>query len=126
MTWETWRCGELAFTAQEHYNDPLMDLDMTVSFRHTDGTTLTRYAFWDGGSVWRVRFAPTKAGLWTWTTACTNRRDAGLHGRSGSFSCAAYTGDLAIYRHGFVKVSENKRYFVYNDGTPFLYLGDTH
>ena len=36
------------------------------------------------------------------------------------------SGTLDIYKHGFLKVSENKRYFVYDDGTPFFYLGDTH
>lgn len=29
------------------------------------------------------------------------------------------------FRHGPLKVSENKRYLVHEDGTPFFYLGDT-
>jgi len=28
-------------------------------------------------------------------------------------------------RHGRLKVSENKRFLVHEDGTPFFYLGDT-
>ncbi|MGD0577627.1 MAG: DUF4038 domain-containing protein, partial [Bryobacteraceae bacterium] len=31
----------------------------------------------------------------------------------------------ADFRHGDLKVSENRRFLVYADGTPFFYLGDT-
>jgi hypothetical protein len=30
-----------------------------------------------------------------------------------------------IFKHGVLKVSENKRFLVHEDGTPFFYLGDT-
>ena len=40
--------------------------------------------------------------------------------------CKEYSGDLDIYKHGFVKTEPGKNYFVYDDGTPFFYLGDTH
>ena len=36
-----------------------------------------------------------------------------------------YQGDGLLYRHGFLKVSENRRHLVYGDGTPFLWMGDT-
>jgi hypothetical protein len=36
-----------------------------------------------------------------------------------------YRGDHPLYRHGFLKVSDNRRHLAYGDGTPFLWLGDT-
>jgi len=35
------------------------------------------------------------------------------------------SGPSVDFRHGRLKVSENKRFLVYEDGTPFFYLGDT-
>jgi hypothetical protein len=37
-----------------------------------------------------------------------------------------YTGDLEIYRRGFVRTSADRRAFEYADGTPFFWLGNTH
>jgi hypothetical protein len=37
-----------------------------------------------------------------------------------------YEGENPNYRHGFIKISANRRYFVRADGTPFFWLGDTH
>lgn len=36
-----------------------------------------------------------------------------------------WKGPSADFSHGRLKVSENKRFIVYEDGTPFYYLGDT-
>ncbi len=36
-----------------------------------------------------------------------------------------WEGPSADFSHGKLKVSENKRFIVYEDGTPFFYLGDT-
>mgnify|MGYP000956215604 CR=1 FL=1 len=36
-----------------------------------------------------------------------------------------WEGPSADFSHGRLKVSENKRFIVYEDGTPFFYLGDT-
>ncbi len=36
-----------------------------------------------------------------------------------------WTGPSVDFSHGKIKVSENKRFLVHEDGTPFFYLGDT-
>ena len=36
-----------------------------------------------------------------------------------------YPGSGTLYRHGFLRVSDNRRHLAYNDGTPFLWMGDT-
>ena len=100
---------------------------MDVTFTSPDSTTtMVMPAFWDGGSIWKVRFAPTSLGTWTYTTTCSDVDDTGLHNQTGAIGCIAYTGDLDIYEHGFVKTTSSSRYFTYNDGTPFFYIGDTH
>ena len=85
-----------------------------------------RPAFWDGGSTWKIRFAPPSTGEWSWRTTCSDRGNKGLHGQRGTFTCTSYVGENPNYVHGFVRVSPNRRYFVRADGTPFFWLGDTH
>jgi len=125
-TVERWRMREITFTSATTYADPFRDVMLDVTFTGPGDVTLVMPAFWDGGGTWKVRFAPTEAGLWQYETTCSNTADAGLHGISGTMECVPYTGDLEIYRHGFVKTVPGTRYFVYDDGTPFFYLGDTH
>ena len=36
-----------------------------------------------------------------------------------------WQGKSVDFSHGKLKISDNKRYLVFDDGTPFLYLGDT-
>ncbi|MBR6766303.1 MAG: DUF4038 domain-containing protein, partial [Clostridia bacterium] len=120
---ETWVANEMTLISDYYYSDPLNDA--TLDFVLTDGNvTYTVPGFWDGGNIWRVRFVCPTAGVWTYTTSCSNKGDKGLDGKSGTIACTAYSGELDIYKHGFIK--ETGRYFSYNDGTPFFYLGDTH
>ena len=122
---ETWVAEEITLVAGMKYANPFTDV--TVDLRLTSGdTTLTVPGFWDGGQIFRIRFALPKEGTWQFETVCSEERDAGLHGIKGTVECKPYAGDLAIYRHGFVKAVEGTKYFVYDDGTPFFYLGDTH
>ncbi len=122
-----WMACELTFVSATAYEDPVYTVDTDVIFRHREsGTTLSVPAFWDGGTTWRVRFAPTEVGEWEFYTVCTDAANSGLHHRTGTVTCTPYTGELAIYRHGFVKTEPGKPYFMHADGTPFFYLADTH
>ncbi len=124
---EQWVAAEMAFTSLTAYEDPLYDAELDVVFTNVDtGTSFTMPAFWDGGTTWKVRYALTELGKWTWTTVCTDEANTGLHGQSGELACVAYGGELDIYKHGFIKTEAGTRYFMYADGTPFFYLGDTH
>lgn len=124
---ERWTANEMIFTSTVTYDRPFYDVELSVVFKNTKtGTKLTLPCYWDGGSVWRVRYALTEEGIWTYETKCSDRKNKGLCNYTGAVACEAYTGDLAIYQHGFVKTEEGTRYFTYDDGTPFFYLGDTH
>ena len=126
FTVEQWRVMEIPLTSSTTYADPFNDVDVTAIFTGPDGSSITRPSFWDGGTTWRIRFAPTLIGTWTYTITSTDVTNAGLHHQTGNVQAIAYTGDLPIYKKGFLKVSSNKRYMVYNDETPFFWLGDTH
>ncbi len=124
-TAETWVAEEITLISDKTYLDPFYDVD--VDLKLTNGTTTyTVPGFWDGGDVWRIRFMCPSAGVWTYETVCTDTENTGLHGITGAVKCTEYSGDLDIYKHGFVTTSYNKNYFTYADGTPFFYLGDTH
>lgn len=118
---------EIEFVSDKEYENPVYTVDMDVIFTNkTSGTELKVPAFWDGGTNWKVRYALTELGTWTWQTVCTDEANTGLHGLSGEVECVEYVGDLDIYKHGFLKAEDGTRYLMYRDGTPFFYLGDTH
>ncbi len=121
-----WKVTELTFTSTNHYPDSFNDVEVDVVFTHKNGTVLQIPAFWSEGVNWQVRFAPPLSGQWTYKTLCSDESNSGLHHKTGKLTCAEYQGDLAIYKHGFVKTTPSRRYFTYSDGTPFFYLGDTH
>ncbi|MFF1920256.1 DUF5060 domain-containing protein [Streptomyces sp. NPDC058221] len=125
-TVEQWRTLELQLTAHSTYPKPLEDVQVNAVFRGPAGQTLTRPAFRDGGSTWKVRFAPPTTGRWTMTTSATNPDDTGLHGVRRAVRAVPYSGNQPIYRHGFLKPSADGHYLRHADGTPFFYLGDTH
>lgn len=120
-----WHRFEDTLTSSRDYDNPVQDAKVRVEFSSPKGTTRTLSAFWDGGRLWRVRFSPDEAGRWTYKTLCSDKSNAGLHGRSGSFECIPYRGSLDLFRHGELRLSGNRRYIEHADGTPFFWLADT-
>lgn len=123
---QQWQVVEIALTSSGSYADPFEEVDVTATFLGPHGETITRPAFWDGGSTWKIRFAAPQIGVWSMTTDSTNATDTGLNHVKRTVRCDRYGGNLPIYQHGFLKSSTNGRYLTYADGTPFFYLGDTH
>lgn len=122
---ETWIAVDLNFESEKSRGG---GKELYLSFgaeftNRSTGTTLTLPGFWYGGRTFTVRFAPTEPGEWTYRTICP--ADPSLDARCGTVTADPYSGDLAVYRHGFVTTNGSK-HFVYADGTPFFYLGDTH
>ena len=122
---ETWRAVELCFESEKTYADPFADVTLDLLLYGND-RLYTVPAFWDGGNTWRVRFVCPAAGTWQCRTVCSDETNTVLHGRTAQVECAAYSGGLAVYRHGFVTTRYGEKYLTYEDGTPFYYLGDTH
>lgn len=121
---EQWRQIILEFKSEANYENPFLDAGINAVFTAPSGRQIKREAYWDGADVYKVSFAPTETGIWTWRINTENA--SGLNGTRGEVECIPYTGDLAIYRHGFLKVHHSGRYLIHDDGTPFFWLGDTH
>ena len=122
---ETWRMTELVFESKKSYANPLFDV--TIDLLLSGNGKLYRIpGFWDGDNTWKVRFVCPSAGKWQFKTVCSDSSNKVLNNRTGTVNCKAYSGDLEIYRHGFLTTRYGKKYLTYDDGTPFLYFGDTH
>ena len=71
-----------------------------------------------GALTWKVRFAPTEVGTWSWSWSVTTP--------SGSTTSVVQTLQVvAGTSHGFLQVSPtSNRYLSYNDGSKFLAIGE--
>ena len=116
-----WMTEDIAVTCRTGCADPYREVQIAGTFTHGDGTSLTLDAFWDGGDRFVVRFAPTQTGIWHYRIAHGDETLA-----EGELTCVPYTGENALYRHGFLHVTAGERFLRHADGTPFFWLGDTH
>jgi hypothetical protein len=121
-TWQRW---EYTFTSTRDYANPYADVTLRVTYTGPKGQTLQTCGFWDSGDTFRIRCAFPSPGTWQWKTECSDAANTGLHKQHGTVEVSAYQGDNPLYRRGFLKVSDNRRYLVFGDGTPFLWMGDT-
>lgn len=120
---ERWTVTELTLRSTRTYANPFLDVEVTATFIGPGGAVVTRPAFWDGGSTWKVRFAPTAVGDWTYVIESSDARNTGLFS-AGKIRAVAYAGDREIYQRGFL--TAGARSLEYADGSPFFWLGDTH
>jgi hypothetical protein len=116
---------EITFTAKAIHVDPFNDTVVDVVFTEPDGNKLCVPAFWDGGAIWKVRYASPKIGTHRWVSECNDQKDHGLQGIQGSVLVSPYHGANAFYQHGPIRVAADHRHFEHLDGAPFFWLGDT-
>ncbi len=121
-TWQRW---EKALSSTRPYANPYADVTLRVTYTGPGGRTVRTYGFWDGGDTFRIRCAFSASGAWRWETECSDPLNEGLHHQQGSVEVLPYAGGNTLYQHGFLKVSENRRHLAFDDGTPFLWIGDT-
>ena len=121
----TWVANEIAFESEKSYANPFGDVDVELLL-WGNGRLYKIPAFWGGGNVWKIRFACPLAGEWYFRTVCTDESNLSLNGRTGKVICSEYSGEHDIYKHGFITTNAGEKYFTYDDGTPFFWLGDTH
>ncbi len=124
-----WEVFEIEMTSQSDIANPYMasSPEVRVTFTGTAGEAKSRRytiaGFWDGAKTWKARFAPPLPGEWSYTSVS---KDPGLNGLKGSLKCIAWSdaekAQNAV-RRGFIRAAGHR--FEYNDGTPFLWIGDT-
>jgi hypothetical protein len=120
------RVKEWTFTSTtKAYADPFNEVQLDMRVTAPDGAQLRVPAFWAGEQTWRVRYSSPQVGTHHWRLECSDRENKNLHGVEGTLELQPYSGENALYRRGFVKVAEDKRHLVYNNGRPFFWLGDT-
>jgi len=121
---EQWDVLETSFTSAREYDNPFMDVRVDVIFRSGDKQWIVP-AFWAGGGKWTVRFAPPVQGEYVLHVESSDPANADLNGHEQTLRVTAYSGDNSLLRHGFLRVSADKRHFEHADGTPFFWLADT-
>ncbi len=135
-----WEVYPIVFTANGKYSNPYAEIPiqksgdlLRVTFTGTDGEakdkTIEIAGFWNGGNEWKVNFAAPHTGTWKYTSFST---DDGLNGITGEIKVVEWSEkELKSnpVRNGFIRVREDGKnaghYFEYDNGEPFLWIGDT-
>ncbi len=120
--WQKWSYT-LISTVQ--YDNPYADVVIKVKYTGPGNHTVNGYAFWDGDSIFRLNCFFPHTGLWEWVTCCSDSTNSSLHNITGKVQVVKNNDENKLFKHGYLKVSDNNRYLTYNDGTPFLWIGET-
>lgn len=116
---------EWSYETGKRYADPFREIELDVLFTLPSGEAHRVPAFWAGESTWRVRYAAPVAGRYTFRTICSDISNRDLHGQTGALTVSPYSGENNLYKHGALRIGEDRRHFAHADGTPFFWLGDT-
>src|SRR3954447_25882552 len=79
--------------------NPFYDIEVEALFTGPGGIEIRRPAFWDGGRTWRIRFAPTRPGVWHYVLSSKSSNgevETGLNGLTGELRSVEYSGDYPI------------------------------
>ncbi|HTX19196.1 MAG TPA: DUF4038 domain-containing protein [Bacteroidota bacterium] len=126
QTVHLWEKQEVILHARAKYANPYREVLVWIDLS-APGFSKRVYGFWDGGDTFRVRFAATAPGEWTWKSGSTPE-DRGLSGKSGSVTAIDWSDaekEQNPLRHGFIRATPNGHALEYADGTPFFAIGDT-
>jgi hypothetical protein len=121
---QQWTVFESSWETAKKYKNPFTDVEVNVVFECENQKWVVP-AFWGGDNKWMVRFAPPIVGDFTYYPESSDKSNPDLNGNKQSFKVIPYEGENLLLKHGFLQISENKRFFEHADGTPFLWLGDT-
>ncbi|MHC4070264.1 MAG: DUF5060 domain-containing protein, partial [Planctomycetota bacterium] len=125
MKVEANRVAEVTLSSAETYKNPFIDIELDAVVTRPDGKKMRVPMFWAGANKWNLRYASSITGEHTFRTECSDSTNTKLHGVEGKIKVTAYRGKNDLYRHGHIRVAEDKRHFAHADGTPFFWLGDT-
>ena len=137
---KTWEVFEISLKSSVQFQNPYVEClksneqpYLTAIFTGIEGSckgkTIRVPGFWDGGDIWKIRFAPSDSGTWKYETFSADRK---MKGKKGELKVTEWSDEEKNsnpVRHGFITVnksgSRNGRYFTYSDGTPVLWIADT-
>jgi len=114
---EQWHPVDISLTSTTAHSNPF-DVTLSGQFTGPGNTILTVPGFCDGTGSYKIRFAPTKVGTWTYSTTSD---DPLLNGLQGSVSCVANTLPTV---HGRLGIDpQHPRHFLYEDGSRYFLNG---
>jgi hypothetical protein len=119
------RPWEASFASARSHGNPIQSAGLELELEAPSGRRHRVEGFWDGGAVWRARFAPDEVGAWTYRTRCSDEDDGGLHRQTGGFMCEEAAPRTIFERHGPLRVAASRTHLEHADGTPFFWLADT-
>lgn len=117
-----WSLYEIALTADQVSGNPYIDQSAQVlaTFNGPGGRVVKVPGFWDGARSFKIRFAPTMEGTWTYSTVS---KQSGLNGITGQLQCVPASGS----QHGFLRIDASHPHaFVWDDGTRYFMWGQTY
>jgi Protein of unknown function (DUF4038)/Domain of unknown function (DUF5060) len=133
-----WQTITLTYTAQNFQVDPLdyTTVNFSAQIRHSDGKGLmndtvpsTVYGYWDGGNTWRIRFTPTRSGLWTITTSFdAPTADNGLDNKTSTVTVLPpHSSSPQLFKvGGFLQslpaTNVSRGWLGYSNNSPFFWL----
>jgi hypothetical protein len=114
-----WGIFEQVVRNDKDYANPYEDVTLDVLYTKPDGGTVRFWGFYDGASIWRIRFMPDQVGTWRYEASFSD----GSGGVTGAFECVP--SDLP----GMISICEsNPIWFGFKGGqTPVirsLHVGD--
>jgi hypothetical protein len=109
---------DFALTSSTVHGNPFT-VSLSATLTHDSGEVLTIPGFYDGNGTWKIRFSPTREGLWRGTTASD---DLALDGvELGPVEGVANTNPRA---QGIPQIDpDHHQRFAWSNGTPFVPLG---
>ncbi|MEK7405804.1 MAG: DUF5060 domain-containing protein [Acidobacteriota bacterium] len=120
---------ERTFTSAKGWQNGFLQVDVDVTFtcRDDPSVKLTLPAFWNGKDpagrdLFAVRFAPTRAGDWTYRTS--SKQDASVDGLSGPEGRSEVIRVEPSRNPGFIEKSDTY-YWKYTNGARFFPVGTT-
>ena len=116
---------EITLASDREYAHPYRSVDTWGAFAGPGGKTIRIRAFWKGGRIWALRFAPPDEGHWQFRTECSDASNTGLNDQNGTIEVGPYSGADPFAQKGWLRVSDSRRYLSYANGEPFFWTGDT-
>ena len=104
------------------YENDGKNIDLSAEVTDPENKTRKLFSFLGGDNKIHFRYSSPVSG--THTVKIFNP-DGTFNGKSEEITVTPYSGENSLYQHGPIKVSDNNKHFIHNDGKPFFYLADT-
>ncbi|MEM2889201.1 MAG: DUF5060 domain-containing protein [Candidatus Bathyarchaeia archaeon] len=112
---------ELIIDLDAKFTNPFdpKEIDLQAEFTSPSGKKCRIWGFYNQTTWthhWMVRFAPTEKGIWKYILKVKDM-EGEAESQPGTFEA------IESSHHGFIKISPNNRYLMYDDGTSFYGVG---